>query len=454
MLKLAWIKLPIYRELYAVCLSYQINVIYGITLAYSSYLLPQLWEGNYGFEVTKQSAQLIGDSGIMLRPIGVIVNIFIADKFGRMTSLRLTFLLLIFSWISVATAWNIGVLIIARMINGLICGAMVSGSVYIYEIAVGKMAAMYISLLPACMTIGGSLVSLIMYFADWRTTGWILAVHSMVTFLCLCTLPESPYWYVMRGRKENAEQSLRWFGRLNDQKLRDHLNYIETSVENTKPSMRQKLQCALQPSVRNNFIVFFLLSILDRISGYLVINNFSVEFFSHMQTVFDSGKFAIAYGLICFLSSLSLCWLVYLIDLRRLMIYSSLGMIVSSLLAAGFYAASVDLSTMFVVGNGSNIALQIGLLISVVVYTIFLYGANGEGIWILAVQVFPTIVLSSLYGILEITDMLVAAIVSYFVPPIIYNRDYVYLFLTFAGSAALILRLVFCIPADILSSRK
>lgn len=322
---------------------------------------------------------------------------------------------------------------------------------YISEMPTGRIInnSVYLSLFPACVEFGCGLISFVMYFVDWKTTGWILAGYSLLTLCCLLTLPESPYWYVMRDRKEDAERSLKWNGGIS---LSEYLNTMNASSSAADENFTLKNVFLVNRgadddgSMRRNFFIFFLLTALQFSCGYFVINNYSVEFFSNVQTIADSKLLSIAYNATCFVSSLSLCFLVSnKVNVRNLMLYCSLGMFVSAL--------SIGVCRVIIINRYNELSTlsddytsQITMLISFFVYTVLQYSGNGEALTILSVKIFPTALLSTLYGISEVISLILDIVASYFAPIVIYSRSFTCLFISFAISSVLTFCLTWRLP--------
>lgn len=154
------------------------------------------------------SSLLLGAAG------GVGVAGLLADRFGRRRLIIATGLVFIVGGLLSATAPNVGVLVLGRVVMGLAVGASaVVVSVYLAEVAPtssrGKITG-----LGQLMVVSGILIAYIVDYSlsssdAWR---WMLGV-SIIPAVVLATgmvaMPETPRWLVTRGRLDAARDSLR-----------------------------------------------------------------------------------------------------------------------------------------------------------------------------------------------------------------------------------------------------
>ena len=158
--------------------------------------------------------------------IGTIIGSLIAGKpaerFGRKPILMSLAVLYFISALGCGLAWDWTSLLVFRLIGGLaIGGASVVAPLYIAEIspphARGRLVAM-----SQFNIVVGLLVAYISNFLIDRFTGsnpecwrWILgivAVPSVLFFLLILPIPESPRWLVEKHRRDEALNVLRKLG--------------------------------------------------------------------------------------------------------------------------------------------------------------------------------------------------------------------------------------------------
>lgn len=48
------------------------------------------------------------------------------------------------------------------------------------------------------------------WFMDWRTIAWVCNIYTILPCILICFIPESPAWYISKGKVEQARKSLEW----------------------------------------------------------------------------------------------------------------------------------------------------------------------------------------------------------------------------------------------------
>lgn len=165
-----------------------------------------------------------------------------------------------------------------------------------------------------------------------------------------------------------------------------------------------------------------------------------------MQNILPGSQLAVAHNIVGVLSGLGFCYLIYLIRLTKLMKFSSVGMTITALLAVVFYVIAADEYDDSRRISLSSYVSQIILIIDFLIYTAFTYASIADGVWILPLRLFPTIVTSTILGILDLTDLFWSTVLLYFMPTVIYGRYFTFLFLAFVGSSAFIFCLLLQLP--------
>ena len=156
--------------------------------------------------------------------IGSLICFQIADILGRRRSLILaSSLFLCGSLLEVLSGnanWNyssgISVLLLGRIIYGLGCGfAMHGAPAYIGEMAPSAIRGLLVSLKEAFIVLGMVFGYSIGYYFSTRDGGWRLtylasAPISIAMFMGMTYLPYSARWLALRGRVNEARQSLKF----------------------------------------------------------------------------------------------------------------------------------------------------------------------------------------------------------------------------------------------------
>lgn len=159
-----------------------------------------LGEGLYG---------TITGSAILGTPLGSILGIWMADRFGRKRTLIFAALVTAISTVGCAFAGGVTQIILWRFIGGAGVGlASTVSPMYIAEVAPARLRGMLVVVNQLAIVIGLTMSVVVAYFLiagdHWR---WMFATQS-IPIVCLlgglAMVPESPRWLATVGRTDGA----------------------------------------------------------------------------------------------------------------------------------------------------------------------------------------------------------------------------------------------------------
>jgi sugar porter (SP) family MFS transporter len=211
-----------------------------------------------------------GVSSMLLGAIlGSIVSGYFSEKFGRKKALLFVALFFGVSSVGTALATESNIFIIYRIIGGISVGAVsVISPMYVAEIVPSSIRGSMVSIYQLAITFGILASYLINYFLhdwddNWRWMFMTGVIPSVIFFIGLFLIPESPRWLYLHGQREKALAVLL---RINDeQEALTNYNNLQNSqnVKNIKISFKE----LLQPSFRKPIVLGFLLAVLVQITG-------------------------------------------------------------------------------------------------------------------------------------------------------------------------------------------
>lgn len=118
------------------------------------------------------------------------------------------------SWMLIAFAENVYVLYASRFLTGLGDATFfASMPTYIGEIATPSVRGSWGNSVSICVYLGQLVVNAVSMRCNIRDTALILGCFPIIHILLMITLPESPYYLLMKNRRDEAEdalQKLRW----------------------------------------------------------------------------------------------------------------------------------------------------------------------------------------------------------------------------------------------------
>ncbi|KAJ8941214.1 hypothetical protein NQ314_010462 [Rhamnusium bicolor] len=137
------------------------HIVVGVSLAFSAILIPNLepniTNGNNTNEITATKAECswIASVIVIVVPIGAIIGGFFMDGIGRLNTIKLAAIPSALGWALIATAQNVPMIIIGRLLTGFASAWGTSPAiVYITEIARADMRGSLISSAPAFASLG------------------------------------------------------------------------------------------------------------------------------------------------------------------------------------------------------------------------------------------------------------------------------------------------------------
>ena len=230
--------------------------------------------------------------------IGVIFAGFLSDKFGRKKVLILSAILFFISAVGSSIPNNLTQFVLARLIGGVGVGiASMLSPMYISEIAPAKIRGTLVTLYQLAIVLG---INLVYYInlqiassgdAQWNLDiGWRImlgseVIPSLLFFILLFFIPESPRWLASKGKIDSAKAIIE---KINGQKKSaELLNEIQDSLKEEKGSILVLFTSGLQMAI---FVGIFL-AFFSQITGINAIIYYAPEIFKNIGFGADSAMF-------------------------------------------------------------------------------------------------------------------------------------------------------------------
>jgi SP family sugar:H+ symporter-like MFS transporter len=332
--------------------------------------------------------------------VGAFMAGWLADKFGRRTILIIASLCFTASALGAGLAQNSLQFVLVRVLGGLAVGAAsVLAPAYISEVAPAKYrgalsSVQQIAIITGLFTsflsnyllarkAGGSTEILAMGFEAWRWMFWVMLVPSVVFFLSLLFIPESPRFLVASGKKDKALAVLtRLMGSDANAKLAeidaslvsDHHRPRLTDILDSKRLFRPIVWVGIglasfQQLVGIN-VVFYYGAVLWKSAGFKESDALLINVIS--------GAVSIA---ACFIATA----LIDRVGRKPLLLIGSIGMAVTlGVLATVFGTASSSHGALELTGSSGPIALVAANL-----YVMFFNFSWGPVMWVMLGEMFP-----------------------------------------------------------------
>ena len=381
--------------------------------------------------------------GVSSLLVGAIVGAFVSgplsDRFGRRWLMLAVSLFFAVSCAGTAMAESSTFFIAMRLLGGISVGSVsVLAPMYVAEIAPMKVRGRLVSVYQLLITFG-ILVSYFINYSlhdvanNWR---WMFAsgiVPSVLYFVGLIFIPESPRWLFVKGEKDRAKRILD--GMLGSEEASREVAQIGQSVEVEASSAAGSSGWAMlsNPAHRKVLFVGFLLAVLVQMCGINTVIDYAPKILQEAGVEMKNALLQTSFiGIINFLATFFAIWLIEKLGRRKLYIVGSIAMMVThGLLAGSFHFGLHPMVTLcclllFI----ASFAAFIGPVFWTLVSEIFPNAIRGKGVafasftqWIfnfLVILLFPVIFKSfgGVFSFLFFAVMcLIQLLVVYFMVP-------------------------------------
>jgi sugar porter (SP) family MFS transporter len=302
----------------------------------------------------------------------------ISDRIGRKRFMLVSAVLFLVSAVGCALPRTIAEFVVFRFIGGLGIGsASILAPLYISEIAPARIRGALVSVNQLAIVTG----ILLAYFVNWAFAGvgpsnwrWMYAagaLPSVIFFILLLRVPESPRWLVKQGRESEA------LGVLSRVNPADLAAAEVSSIKETLVMEKGSLAELFRPGFRRALLIAVVLAILQQITGinavlYYAPRIFERAGFTRMSAI---GQSTIV-GFVNMLFTIVAIVLVDRIGRKPLLLTAAGGMGVSLLLLGAAFRS-----------QAFSGPLILGLIL---LYIAFFAMAMGPIVWVVMAEIFPT----------------------------------------------------------------
>lgn len=315
---------------------------------------------------------------------GAMCSGYLSDKIGRKKMLYITAFLFFASSLIAAMAGNLTTFVAGRIIGGLGIGAAsMLSPLYISEIAPAKTRGTLVSLYQLAIVLGINLIYFvnlkIASFGDevWNVNiGWRYMIGSgiipsILFFILLWFVPESPRWLTAKGKENEALQILyKVNGKENAQLV---LEEIKLVLKQEKGNISE----LFKPGLRRAMIVGILLALFSQITGINAIIYYAPEIFKAAGFGVESAlSQTVIIGVVNTLFTFVAIFLIDKVGRKALLLLGVGGMILS--------LAAVGLCYYY------NFTQGPWLLIFILLFIASFASSLGPIPWVIISEIFPT----------------------------------------------------------------
>ncbi|KAJ8707422.1 hypothetical protein PYW08_010674 [Mythimna loreyi] len=208
----------IYRQILAVIAASLQSLAGGITFGFTTVLLPQL-QADPSYPYDKSLDSWIASISPLAMMMGSLLSGPMSDGIGRRLGQFVLIVPFTLGCIIMGLATNNTVMLFGRFITGLCTGAVRANSiVYIAELMDPKYRPMALFCPSASIHIGVLISHTVGKYCYWKTSCFIFTVPTIIAFIILLFLKESPLWLLSKGKIDEGIESFRHFRGNGDEK--------------------------------------------------------------------------------------------------------------------------------------------------------------------------------------------------------------------------------------------
>jgi len=319
--------------------------------------------------------------GVSSLLVGAIIGAFgsgvLSDIYGRKKVLIFVALFFAVSCTFTALASSSVIFISARLFGGLAVGAAsVLSPMYVAEVAPSKNRGTLVAIYQLAIVLGILCSYTINYGLhnvdnNWR---WMFATGifpSVLFFIGLFFIPESPRWLYKAGRERDSLRVLTRIG--GDSLAKAEILEIAESLKGNSSSVA--ISELFKPSTRKVMIVGFLLAVFVQISGINTIVDYAPKILLAAGVEINNALLQTSFvGIINFIFTFVAILFIDKVGRRLLYLIGSMGMVITLLmLAISFYLRMEGIFT----------------LICILAFIAFFASCIGPVFWTLVSEIFP-----------------------------------------------------------------
>lgn len=248
---------------------------------WSSPFLPLLISGNYTFQITSNESSWLAVCPLIGGIFGACLAGFACDILGRRKLILISSVPFFASWVMIAVANSSILLYIARLIAGFNDGlSFTAVPMYLSEIAEPQIRGFLASILPVSIVAGLLFVNILGNYLPMDTTAIIASVIPILLLVTFYYMPESPYFYLIKNRIQEAEESLKLLRGVDN--VDEELNRLATAVKEQNLNKGKYLDLFTVKSNRKAILVALSLRGIQQLSGV-------TAFIFYCKTIFQEA---------------------------------------------------------------------------------------------------------------------------------------------------------------------
>ncbi|HYH56824.1 MAG TPA: sugar porter family MFS transporter, partial [Anseongella sp.] len=243
------------------------GLLFGFDIAIFSGTIPFIQPY---FQLDAAGLGWVGSSLYLGCMAGALGTGWLTDRFGRKKLLVTSALIFVLSSVMMALAGSENALVLWRIIAGLAVGsASMLSPLYIAEVSPPAVRGKMVSINQLAIVVGILIAYMLNYFLagledNWRWMFGSGAFPSLLFFICVFFVPESPRWLLARGKEEQGRKVLAKL--MAAESVAGEANNIRSSLANASTA-KAGFADLLVKSVRFIVLLGIGIAVFQQISG-------------------------------------------------------------------------------------------------------------------------------------------------------------------------------------------
>ncbi|XP_043476642.1 facilitated trehalose transporter Tret1 isoform X2 [Leptopilina heterotoma] len=294
-------------------------------------------ETNTPFKVDDEIESWIGS----IMPLSALFGGFAGgpsiEYLGRRTTILMTAIPFIASGFLIGLANNIPQVLVGRAVCGFSIGvASLALPVYLGETIQPEVRGT-LGILPTALGNMGILLCFTAgMFLDWSSLSFLGGVLPIPFLILTFIIPETPRWYVSKGKTKKAREALQWFRGKNTD-ISDEMAAVERAhIDSEKNETESSFFELFRGTNLKPFLISLGLMLFQQFSGINAVVFYAIKIFKDAGSTIDNNICAIILGVVNFLSTFVATILIDRAG-RKLLLYVSSILMTITLIALGTF---------------------------------------------------------------------------------------------------------------------
>ncbi|XP_038208433.1 facilitated trehalose transporter Tret1-like [Zerene cesonia] len=332
-------RLYIWTQLFAALAVSMGSLIVGFSSGYTS---PALLSMNQTLSMTNDENSWVGGLMPLAALLGGILGGPLIEYLGRKMTILCTAIPFFIGWMLIANAVNVMMVFAGRVFCGVCVGVgSLAFPVYLGETVQPEVRGT-LGLLPTAFGNTGILLAFFVgTYLNWSHLAFFGAALPVPFFLLMIATPETPRWYLSKGRADDAKKALQWLRGKNtniDKELRDlTLSQVESDRKGGN-AFGQLFTRKYMPAI----LISLGLMLFQQLSGINAVIFYASTIFKMAGSTVDENVCSVIIGVVNFISTFIATAIIDRLGRKMLLYISSVAMIFTLVpLGAYFYIRDV-----------------------------------------------------------------------------------------------------------------